>query len=101
MWSRAWERNGWIKDDGLPVANVELFKRLKSENRVNILYKYVPAHVGVDMNEEADMLAKRACGIFKNQRVESEPPMRTETFAKQSCAPCVEPPIKKRKIIKT
>ena len=36
----------------------------KASKKINIIFKKVRAHTGVDGNEEADMLAKKAAGIL-------------------------------------
>ena len=60
-WSANWERNGWKTSDGNDVKNVDLIKPL------NLLYKkdlfileHISGHSGVDGNEKADQLARKA-----------------------------------------
>ena len=36
----------------------------KASKKINIIFKKVRDHTGVDGNEEADMLAKKAAGIL-------------------------------------
>lgn len=67
-WLPKWRRSNWRKH----VANRDLFERLDcllQSRRVRLVY--VPGHTGVEGNERADVLAKRAAG-----HVESSPPYR-------------------------
>ena len=62
-WIDRWIKKGWIGSTKKPVLNKDLWVALKEEEDrlkkggVKVLWKYVPAHVGVVMNERADTIA--------------------------------------------
>jgi ribonuclease HI len=62
-WIDGWIKKGWIGSTKKPVLNKDLWVALKKEedrlkdHGVKVLWKYVPAHVGVVMNERADTIA--------------------------------------------
>lgn len=62
-WIDGWIKKGWIGSTKKPVLNKDLWVALKKEEDrlknqgVHITWKYVPAHVGVVMNERADTIA--------------------------------------------
>jgi ribonuclease HI len=62
-WIDGWIKKGWIGSTKKPVLNKDLWIALKKEedrlkeSGVKVLWKYVPAHVGVVMNERADTIA--------------------------------------------
>lgn len=62
-WIDGWIKKGWIGSTKKPVLNKDLWVALKQEEDrlknqgVHITWKYVPAHVGVVMNERADTIA--------------------------------------------
>jgi ribonuclease HI len=62
-WIDGWIKKGWIASTKKPVLNKDLWVALKEEeNRlkvggVKVVWTYVPAHVGVVMNERADTIA--------------------------------------------
>jgi ribonuclease HI len=62
-WISGWVKNGWKSSTKKPVLNQDLWQdlkkeedRLKSEG-VKVIWTHVPAHVGVTMNERADVIA--------------------------------------------
>jgi ribonuclease HI len=65
QWIHNWQKNGWRKRDGTPIANLELVqgiyeyqKLLKQQHGfIDISYKHVNSHVGIMGNEQADALA--------------------------------------------
>ncbi|RIA96906.1 ribonuclease H-like domain-containing protein [Glomus cerebriforme] len=61
-WIPKWEKNNkWKTANNKDVENKELFQRLMKLVRARnaeVILKYVPGHVGVKENEEADQLAK-------------------------------------------
>lgn len=65
QWITGWQKRGWLKGDGTPVANLELVKRIydirMSGPKVTMVK--IPAHTGRHGNEMADALAKRGSGI--------------------------------------
>jgi ribonuclease HI len=62
-WIDGWIKKGWIGSTKKPVLNKDLWVALKGEEDrlksggVKVLWTYVPAHVGVVMNERADTIA--------------------------------------------
>lgn len=62
-WIDGWIKKGWKTSTKKPVLNQDLWEALKTEeNRlkdegVEMLWKYVPAHVGIALNERADTIA--------------------------------------------
>lgn len=59
-WIEKWQAKNWIKK-GKPVINSDLWKQLLIENeKHDIEYIWVKAHVGITENEICDKLAKEA-----------------------------------------
>lgn len=62
-WIDGWIKKGWVGSTKKPVLNKDLWVALKEEEDrlkkggVKVSWKYVPAHVGVVMNERADTIA--------------------------------------------
>ncbi len=62
-WIDGWIKKGWKGSTKKPVLNQDLWEALKHEEDrlkkggVHVTWKYVPAHVGVVMNERADTIA--------------------------------------------
>ena len=62
-WIDGWIKKGWKGSTKKPVLNQELWQDLKKEEDrlknagVHVTWKYVPAHVGIIMNERADTIA--------------------------------------------
>ena len=62
-WIDGWIKKGWKSSTKKPVLNQDLWEALKKEEDrlkaggVTVSWKYVPAHVGVVMNERADTIA--------------------------------------------
>ncbi|XP_056017350.1 ribonuclease H1-like [Ostrea edulis] len=57
-WIHNWKKNGWTLSDNTKVKNTEDWKALDTEmTGINVKFKYVPGHKGVDGNEKADRLA--------------------------------------------
>lgn len=58
-WLASWKRRGWKKADGSPVLNRDLWMQLDSlYQRHQITFHWVKGHIGVDLNERCDQLAK-------------------------------------------
>lgn len=70
-WIDGWIKRGWKGSTKKPVLNQDLWEALKHEEdrlkkmSVKVTWKYVPAHVGVVMNERADTIAT-ACADASN-----------------------------------
>lgn len=62
-WVEKWRNNGWIKTDGLPVANVDLWEKLMktwadvTQRGTQIFMQWTRGHNGNKGNERADHLA--------------------------------------------
>lgn len=62
-WISGWIKNGWKSSTKKPVLNQDLWQALKKEEDrlksegVKVIWTHVPAHVGVIMNERADVIA--------------------------------------------
>lgn len=57
-WTRGWARSGWKKQDGAPVANLDLWQELVSVCSGRFVsWIHVRGHVGIDLNERVDRLA--------------------------------------------
>ena len=63
IWCKDWAKNGWVKNDGTPIANVEHWKKAYSkytelqDQGVDITLQWVKAHSGLLGNIQADALA--------------------------------------------
>ena len=59
-WLTAWKKRGWKKADGQPVLNQDLWKQLDALYASHdVTFHWVKGHVGVELNERCDVLAKR------------------------------------------
>jgi ribonuclease HI len=62
-WIDGWIKRGWKTSTKKPVLNQDLWEALKHEEDrlkqegVHVTWKYVPAHVGIALNERADTIA--------------------------------------------
>ena len=62
-WIDGWIKKGWKSSQKKDVLNRDLWEMLKKEEdrlkegKVKVIWTYVPAHVGVVMNERADTIA--------------------------------------------
>lgn len=62
-WIDGWIKRGWKGSTKKPVLNQDLWEALKKEedrlkkSGVKVIWTYVPAHVGIVMNERADTIA--------------------------------------------
>ena len=62
-WIDAWIKKGWKTASKKDVLNKDLWQKLKEEESrlkekgVMVIWKYVPAHVGITLNERADTIA--------------------------------------------
>ncbi len=60
-WARKWKRNGWVKSDGQPVLNVDLWQDLlQLVEDLNVVFHWVRGHAGNPYNERCDKLATRS-----------------------------------------
>lgn len=74
-WVDSWQKNGWVKRDQSPIANVEYWKRLVEERDrlrqrgVEVEIRWIKAHDDFVGNEKADQLA--SMGVMTSQRGEA------------------------------
>ena len=58
-WLKSWKSRGWKKADGNPVLNQDLWMQLDTlYQKHQITFHWVKGHVGIDLNERCDQLAK-------------------------------------------
>lgn len=56
-WIHGWKKKNWVKKDGKPVLNVDLWKRLdEAMSRHTVEWKWVRGHAGEKYNERCDEL---------------------------------------------
>ena len=59
-WIAAWKARGWRTADKKPVKNIDLWQRLEAaESQHDVDWHWVKGHAGHEMNERADLLARR------------------------------------------
>lgn len=57
-WARGWRRRGWLKSDGKPALNSDLWARLLDLIAgLDISFHWVKGHAGHPLNERCDQLA--------------------------------------------
>ena len=63
-WINNWKKNGWKTSNKKEVKNIELWKELDSlvEN-FNIKWSWVKAHSTDQLNNEVDLMAKKAASL--------------------------------------
>jgi len=60
-WAKKWKNNDWVKPDGKPALNPDLWKKfLFLEKKINVEFRKVKGHSGNPLNEKADELANSA-----------------------------------------
>ena len=64
VWINNWKKNGWKTSNKKEVKNIELWKELDSlvEN-FNIKWSWVKAHSTDQLNNEVDLMAKKAASL--------------------------------------
>jgi ribonuclease HI len=69
-WIHNWKRNGWRTSDKKPVKNDDLWRRLDAAAaRHEIDWRWVKGHAGDEMNERADVLARRGMAPFLPEKI--------------------------------
>lgn len=64
-WMRSWKVNGWRTAAKQPVKNVDLWQRLdRAQERHDVSWHWVKGHAGHEMNERADLLARRGMAAY-------------------------------------
>jgi ribonuclease HI len=69
-WVHNWKINGWKTANKKPVKNMELWIALDNLNsQLNVTYKWVKGHAGVDLNERCDTLVNiEMDNLIKNEK---------------------------------
>jgi len=63
-WINTWVKNNWKTSKKEEVKNKDLWTELYNLNRtLNIKWIWIKAHAGNPLNEEVDLLAKKAAGL--------------------------------------
>ncbi len=64
-WAESWQRGGWIKGDGKPAKNPDLWQRLLGliKTFAKVDFQWVKGHAGDYYNERCDRLANMQAGI--------------------------------------
>lgn len=72
-WLASWQKNGWKNAKKKPVENRDLWERLLAAVEPHeVSWEHVQAHVGVELNERCDSLAKAAADGRDGERVADE-----------------------------
>jgi ribonuclease HI len=57
-WARGWRKRGWLKSDGKPAINADLWQELLNGiEGLDISFNWVKGHAGHPLNERCDKLA--------------------------------------------
>ena len=63
-WINTWIKNNWKNSKKEEVKNKDLWIELYNLNKnLNVKWNWVKAHAGDPLNEEVDLLAKKAAGL--------------------------------------
>ena len=63
-WINTWVKNNWQTSKKEEVKNKDLWIELYNLNKsLNVKWNWVKAHAGDPLNEEVDLLAKKAAGL--------------------------------------
>ena len=64
-WINTWVKNNWQTSKKENVKNKDLWIELYNLNKsLNVKWNWVKAHAGNPLNEEVDLLAKKAAGLY-------------------------------------
>lgn len=59
-WINSWKKKGWLTADKKPVKNRDLWEKLDHLNSsLNVEWKWVKGHAGVEYNELCDQLCQK------------------------------------------
>ncbi|MBF0140039.1 MAG: ribonuclease HI [Magnetococcales bacterium] len=73
QWMPNWKRRGWLKSDGKPVSNSDLWKKLDAVcQKHDIEWRWVKGHAGHPDNEKADWLAREAVRLGRAGKLSPE-----------------------------
>ncbi|MDJ0621942.1 MAG: ribonuclease HI [Desulfocapsaceae bacterium] len=57
-WAKSWRKKGWLKADGKPALNQDLWSELLDwTEKLPVTFRWVKGHAGNPMNERCDKLA--------------------------------------------
>ena len=57
-WAKSWRKRGWLKSDGKPAVNPDLWEMLLDlTEELDISFNWVKGHAGHPLNERCDQLA--------------------------------------------
>lgn len=60
-WAKKWQKKNWLKSDGRPVVNIDLWQELLTlQDGVDVTFNWVKGHAGNELNERCDQLATAA-----------------------------------------
>ena len=63
-WINTWVKNNWKTSKKEEVKNKDLWTELYNLNKsLNVKWNWIKAHAGNPLNEEVDLLAKKAAGL--------------------------------------
>jgi len=63
-WINSWVKNNWKTSKKEEVKNKDLWAELYNLNKaLNVKWNWIKAHAGNPLNEEVDLLAKKAAGL--------------------------------------
>ena len=63
-WIKTWVNNNWKTSKKEEVKNKDLWTELYDLNKTfNVTWNWIKAHAGNPLNEEVDLLAKKAAGL--------------------------------------
>ena len=63
-WINNWVKNNWKTSKKEEVKNKDLWAELYNLNKtLNVKWNWIKAHAGNPLNEEVDLLAKKAAGL--------------------------------------
>lgn len=66
-WSNRWAKNGWVKKNGDPVLNQDLWNEIRVlRQNINLRCVHIKGHSGDELNEKVDKLATRAAEKAKH-----------------------------------
>lgn len=69
-WAKNWRKKGWLKADGKPVLNQDLWSELLDRTeKLPVTFHWVKGHAGNPMNERCDKLAV-TCARGSNLKVD-------------------------------
>lgn len=85
-----WSKRGWRGSNDMPVAHIDLWKKVYKLDRtceINVKVDWVKGHKSSDHNKEADQLAKESAAAPLNKPYKHRTPTRkwSKEMTKQGC----------------